>query len=53
MPRVPSKGRIESSVAAMGGVGEWGGQLPTALHKPFWRVCRTLEYAGLDRLGGR
>lgn len=50
MPRVPSKGRKESSVAAMGG---GGGELPTAVHKPFWHVCRTLEYAGLDRLGGR
>lgn len=49
MPKVPSKGRIESSVIAMGD----GGELSTALHKPFWRVFRTLEYAGLDRLGER
>lgn len=49
MPRVPSKGRIGSSVTAMGD----GGELSTALHKPFWNVCRTLECAGLDRVGGR
>lgn len=36
MPRVPSKGRIESSMTAMGD----GGELPTALHKPFWHICR-------------
>lgn len=36
MPRVPSKGRIESSVTAMGD----GRELLTTLHKPFWPICR-------------